>query len=301
MRRRRGVVGKGAGRTISVERTIPAERERIQAELLVGTLGLLLVQKVGWVFWGMHRLGVWPPFPAWLWWSVAASVGFALVVWLLRAATGAAAVMGAFVCLNILLGQVQGGSWKETAMPGLIALFVLTFAATRFGRARKVRMRVAESKRGRKAVQILANLGMAGMCAGAGSPVLFAACVAALAEATADTVSSEMGQALGGRTLLITSWREVPAGTDGGISIAGTTLGAAAAGVIVLVMALVGAMTFEMGMVVFGAGVTGLVFDSWLGATVERRGWLGNDLVNFCSTGFAAAMAGLVMWGMGWG
>jgi uncharacterized membrane protein len=35
----------------------------------------------------------------------------------------------------------------------------------------------------------------------------------------------------------------------------------------------------------------GLFFDSLLGATVERRGWLGNDLVNFCSTLFAALVA----------
>jgi uncharacterized membrane protein len=34
-----------------------------------------------------------------------------------------------------------------------------------------------------------------------------------------------------------------------------------------------------------------LFFDSLLGATVERRGWLGNDLVNFSSTAFTAALA----------
>jgi len=31
-----------------------------------------------------------------------------------------------------------------------------------------------------------------------------------------------------------------------------------------------------------------------LGATVERRGWLGNDLVNFSSTLFAAVLAAVV-------
>jgi len=42
-----------------------------------------------------------------------------------------------------------------------------------------------------------------------------------------------------------------------------------------------------------GAGVCGLFFDSAVGATLERRGWLGNDLVNFASTAFAAALAAL--------
>jgi uncharacterized membrane protein len=34
-----------------------------------------------------------------------------------------------------------------------------------------------------------------------------------------------------------------------------------------------------------------LFFDSLLGATLERRGWLNNDAVNFLSTASAAAFA----------
>jgi uncharacterized protein (TIGR00297 family) len=117
---------------------------------------------------------------------------------------------------------------------------------------------------------------------------MLAACVAALAEATADTVSSEMGQALGGRTLLITTGKVVTAGTDGGVSVAGTACGALAAAVVVGVSPLAHSPGAAIG--VFGAACAGLIFDSVLGATVERLGWLGNDLVNFASTVFAAAV-----------
>jgi uncharacterized protein (TIGR00297 family) len=282
-------------------RQIPVRRERMQSAWLTAGVSVLLAMKLATAVWEMHRLGMWPPYPRWLWVSLTVSAGFALLVWLLRSATGAAAALGGLICMNLLLGQARGTGWQQTAMPALLTLFVLTFAATRFGRARKERMGVAEAGGGRRAAsQIIANLGVAGLCAGlcagAASPMLFAACVAALAEATADTISSELGQALSGRTVLITSWREAPAGTDGGISLAGTVWGAAAAGMIVLVTAATGALTIEMGMVAFAAAVLGLLFDSMLGATVERSGWMGNDLVNFCSTAFAAVVACAGMW-----
>ena len=41
----------------------------------------------------------------------------------------------------------------------------------------------------------------------------------------------------------------------------------------------------------WGAGVFGLFFDSLLGATLERRGWINNDAVNFLSTASAAGFA----------
>jgi uncharacterized membrane protein len=42
-------------------------------------------------------------------------------------------------------------------------------------------------------------------------------------------------------------------------------------------------------------GLFGLFFDSLLGATLERRGWLNNDAVNFLSTISAAAFALVVL------
>ena len=67
-----------------------------------------------------------------------------------------------------------------------------------------------------------------------------AAMVAAMAEATADTVSAELGQVLGGTPWMITSLRRVPAGTDGAVSLLGTLAGAVAAAVLVGVLAAIG-------------------------------------------------------------
>src|ERR1700761_2766877 len=218
------------------------------------------------------------------------SVVFAGVVLMLRSATPAAAGVGLLVCL-ISAVAVKGpaGLLARPALSALIALFVLTFAATRYGRRKKEARGLAEARSGRRASQVVANLGVAALCASVG---WYGGCLAALAEATADTVSSEVGQALGGTTWLITKFRRVPAGRDGGVSVGGTLAGVVGAGLVVWVGS-PGLMRWRDGMVVFVCACAGLGFDSLLGATVEERGWLGNDLVNFCSTLFAALVTGL--------
>ena len=290
------VSSKGLSSGPGWRKPIPEARDRRQSELLTGAVGMILVAKAVLEIVDLHNAG---RFPAWFWFSIGFSVAFACVVWLLRSATAPAAAMGGLICVHVLLRQMLGVTWRQTAMPALLALFILTFAATRFGRSRKESMGTAEGRKGRRAAQVLANLGAAGIFAAGGtagsraSMLLLAASVAALAEATADTVSSEMGQALAatrwGTTILVTTRAAVAPGTDGGISVAGTAFGAAAAAIIVLLSPF--AHETVPAICVFAAASSGLLFDSFLGATLERKGWLGNDLVNFLSTLFAAAIA----------
>jgi len=121
-------------------KAIAAGRDRIQSELLAGAVGALLMAKAVAIVLALGRLG---SYPHWFWVACGVSAGFALLVWLLRSATAPAAAMGGFVCLNILLGQDHGLRWQQTAMPALVTLFVLTFAATRFGRRRKEAAEIA--------------------------------------------------------------------------------------------------------------------------------------------------------------
>lgn len=237
--------------------------------------------------------------------ACAISIFFALLVWRLRAATRPAALLGGLICFNLILrtapdaGTAPDNRILHSALPSLAALFLLTYMATRFRRAQKQAMGLAEPRTGRRASQVAANLGIAAMIGMAGTAGLAAtagklwlvACLAALAEATADTVSSELGQALKSCTLLLTTLRPVPPGTDGGISIAGTLAGLGGAASV----ALVGCFTMNLGglqsLIAFAAAALGLFADSLLGATLERKGWIGNDLVNFASTAVAAACA----------
>ncbi|NYF89223.1 DUF92 domain-containing protein [Tunturiibacter empetritectus] len=271
---------QGSAKDAHWAKAIPRARDRMQSRWLVGVVVPAMVLEavgscVGLVLSGPAGLLRFP---------VVFSVAFAGLVWTMRSATLPAAGVGLLVCL-ILSMRGSGGFFARPALCALIALFVLTFVATRFGRRRKEARGLAEARSGRRASQVVANLGVAALCAAVG---WYGGCLAALAEATADTVSSEIGQALGGPTWLITKFRRVPAGRDGGVSFAGSLGGVIGAGVVVMAGSL-GFASWREGAIVFGAACAGLVFDSVLGATVEERGWLGNDLVNFCSTLFAVA------------
>jgi uncharacterized protein (TIGR00297 family) len=227
--------------------------------------------------------------------GLAAGAALGLLVLLARAATGAGALTG-----GLLMGCfcLTTPGWRSSAWP-LIAMLVLTLGATRVGRARKQRLGTAESRHGRGAAQVAANLGVAALAGtlinAEGQLVALTVLLAALAEAGADTLASELGQALRGTPRLITTLAPVPAGTDGGITVAGTLIGLLGAAVIAAVGVLAMALPWSVAWIAAGAGVAGLLFDSLLGATLERSGWLNNDAVNFLSTLFAAGVA--LWWG----
>ena len=296
-------------------KAIPQERDRLQSRVLVIVVGTLLA--------GLCAYSVFVAYP-----SVASfsalpvraagiSVGFALMVRTLRAATPGGAICGGMICFLITFWT---GSFREsvlrTGLTPLILLFVLTFVSTRAGRARKAHAGLAESRRGRSAAQVIANLSVAALsvspsaagamsrsmpfCCVSGIADMWMAemvkvmCVAALVEATADTVSSEIGQAFGGEPLLIAGLRRVEPGTDGAVTLLGSSAGIVAGAAVAIAGGWAMHLTAGAMLTALVAGACGLFFDSLLGATVERRGWIGNDLVNFTSTLFAAVLAAVV-------
>ncbi len=242
-------------------------------------------------------------------WTVGLSLLLALVTWKLRAATPGAAFTGVVITASLMFSTTTFPyrPW-HTALAPVLAVAVLAASSTRLGRAQKERLGTAEKRHGRTASQVAANLGIAALASSdvvqswlvdarwftrssLAPMLLFAVGLAALAEAAADTVSSEVGQVIGGRPRMITTLRQVEPGTDGAISLLGTLAGVAAAGIVALAgtLALRGDLT--MFWISCAGGVFGLFFDSLLGATLERHGWLNNDAVNFLSTASAAGFA----------
>ncbi|HXZ33224.1 MAG TPA: DUF92 domain-containing protein [Terriglobales bacterium] len=228
-------------------------------------------------------------FPQPLWASVVVTLVFALLARCVRGVNISGAVAGAFVCF------VLYASAGPPALAALITVFILTWIATRYGYSRKRALGTAENREGRTASQVLANLLTAALFAAVsaltGRTIFLVATAAAFSEAAADTVSSELGQINNQEVHLVTTWEIVPAGTDGGISATGTAAGIAAAIIVCGVCSLSRLVSLKWAVFSLIAGVAGMMLDSYLGASLERRKLLNNNGVNFLSTLAAAAIA----------
>ena len=287
---------------------IPEGRDRLQSKLLVAVVSSLLALLALYV---LLISGALFDHDRSVLNALLLSCVFALLAWALKAATPWAAIHGGIVCLLVTVSTAEGARVPiRSGLTPLITLFLLTFIATRLGRARKAAAGLAEPRRGRNAGQVIANLGMAGLVAAAAFSGLFdrpdpdgviltyfsafalpVLLLAALCEATADTVSSEIGQAFGGVPIMLTTGRQMRPGTNGAITPTGTSAGILAAALVAVAGLWAMHMSLKKTLLSLCAGIAGLFFDSLLGATVERQGWLGNDLVNFASTAFAVLLA----------
>jgi uncharacterized protein (TIGR00297 family) len=226
--------------------------------------------------------------------AIAVNLAFALLVWTLGAASRSGAVCGFLLGMAIYLAY----GYKSFLL--LFAFVLLGSLATRLGFAKKAARGVAERGGGARSWrEALANLLAAAFLAilvitTHHEAAFLIALVAALAEAAGDTVSSEIGQWASDRAYLITTFKLVPTGQDGGISLAGTAAGFAASAIIMglgLGLGLCGPYRFAGPAIALGAAAAGNLFDSFLGATIQRRGLITNSMVNFAGTSVAGALA----------
>lgn len=226
-------------------------------------------------------------------WFVIAILGFGMFMSVAAGKlTRAGAITGGLLGFAIFMGA---------GFTGLVLLgvfFVLGSVATSWKSKFKQNLGLAELNKGRRtASQALANAGipaLLGVLARAypeRAEVFRVMLAAAFASATADTLSSELGNVYGRKFYNILTWQKDKRGLDGVISLEGTGCG-------ILGSALIGVLYgygfgWHLNVVwVILAGISGNLFDSLLGATLERQHCLPNDAVNFLNTLFAALVAG---------
>jgi uncharacterized protein (TIGR00297 family) len=198
-------------------------------------------------------------------------------------------------------GCLAGLLYKGAGMGGIVmlaAFFIAGSAATAFGRSKKEQLGIAEKNKGqRTAWQVLANGGVAGLAGllswlNPEQAVLWQlAAAASLASASADTLSSELGSIYGKSFYNILTFKKDTCGLDGVVSVEGTLWGMAGSALIaMLYIAFYGHPPLALWILL--AGFTGNIADSILGASLERKGWIKNDLVNLLNT-LVAALVGI--------
>jgi uncharacterized protein (TIGR00297 family) len=223
--------------------------------------------------------------------ALVINAAFALLALALKAVSRSGAAVGFVLGTAVYLGY----GYRSFLI--LLSFFLLGSMATRLGYAAKAARGIAEWRKGARSWrEALANT-----LAGAFFALLvitthqeaafLVALVAAFSEAAGDTVSSEIGQWLSPRAYLITTLRPVPAGENGGVSLAGSVAGLVASALVIGLGFGLGLCGKGSGAIALGAAIVGNLLDSVLGATLERRGLVTNGIVNFAGTSFAGGLA----------
>ncbi|MBR7208014.1 DUF92 domain-containing protein [Microvirga sp. STS02] len=206
--------------------------------------------------------------------------------------TTAAAGTGGALGLLIYLGS------GFTGLALLALFFGLGTAASGWRVADKRSLGLAEENKGRRtAGQVVANAGVAGLLGllawqyPPAAPLDQFMLAGSFAAATADTLSSELGNVYGRRYYNILTLRPDTRGLNGVVSLEGTLLGLVGTAVLAATYCLGFSWGLAFGWLLV-AGTAGNLMDSVLGATLERRGVLSNNAVNFINTLTGAMVAG---------
>ena len=108
-----------------------------------------------------------------------------------------------------------------------------------------------------------------------------------------DTFSSEIGKRFGKRTFLITTLKQVSPGTEGAISIEGSTAGLLGSFIMTVIMLKLSIISgLYVASIVCLSGYLATFLESYIGAVVQNKiKWITNELVNSIQTSLAAVIS----------
>ena len=119
---------------------------------------------------------------------------------------------------------------------------------------------------------------------------------ASFAAKLADTFGSEIGKRFGRNTYLITSFRKVKSGTEGGISLEGTAASALGAIFMSLIMFILNIISTKYQFLIVAiSGFLATISESFIGAKFQDKYKLSNELVNSIQTSISSIIAIFVL------
>lgn len=206
---------------------------------------------------------------------LAAGFAAAIAIAMLARRARALSASGAAAAAGVGTAAVAAG-WDWGAL--LIAFFLASSLLSRAGRRTKqaAAADVLGKDDERDAVQVLANgalFALAAVAYAAAPSVLWQAVGGgALAAATADTWSTEIGMLSPRPPRSLTTWQRVAPGTSGGVTALGLLGGMLGAAFIQLTAVLLH-WPVAAAVAALGGGLAGSLADSLLGALVQQRRW----------------------------
>ncbi len=228
--------------------------------------------------------------------------------WIFILLTGAGILLSILWRKLTVVAALTGGIsglciYKGIGIAGILlmaAFFLTGTLASSWKQDYKQKNNLAETGKSRRtAGQVWANAGLAALIGliawmdpsyRSAAAVVIASC---FSSATADTVSSELGNVYGKQFYDIMSFKKASKGANGIISAEGSLLGFLGSGIIAFIYSLCFAWSAHS-VIILAAGTIGNIADSVLGATLERKGFIGNNMVNFCNT-LVAAIGALIL------
>ncbi|MEB3184334.1 MAG: DUF92 domain-containing protein [Cyanobacteriota bacterium] len=202
------------------------------------------------------------------------------------------------------LGTILWGCLGWRGWLAVVLYLLLGSLVTRLGLRNKQQRGLAEARGGRRAPANVWGSAATGALLGlllplwpGAAPRLLVGFSASFSAKLADTCGSEIGKRWGRTTVLITSFRPVPPGSEGAISAEGTAASLVGGALMAALLTALGLIQGwrDWGLVTLVALAATLI-ESAIGAGPQRRWrWLSNELVNGVQTTVAAALA-MALW-----
>ena len=178
----------------------------------------------------------------------------------------------------------------------LLAFFILGGVFTRYKYGYKQSLGIAQAEGGARGYRNVFGNGLVALILAVaegvfGYHIFMIGYLGAIATATGDTLASEIGETSKTQPRVITTFKKVPAGTSGAISLLGELAAIVGSAVIGILATLLGMAGLHVAAITILGGFIGTNIDSLLGATLENRGYLTNSSVNLFATAAGAIVS----------
>tara|TARA_Y100000589_G_scaffold73081_1_gene66113 strand:+ start:2714 stop:3436 length:723 start_codon:yes stop_codon:yes gene_type:complete len=201
-----------------------------------------------------------------------------------------------------ILGTILWGSLSWSGWLSVVIYLILGSLVTKVGYKYKDKIGIAEKRGGRRGPENVWGSASTGLFFAimlsldiSDNVLLKIGFAASFAAKLADTFGSEIGKRFGRNTFLITSFKRVKKGSEGGISLEGTLASLVGSIIMSWVMySLEIIMLKSQFIIVSISGFMATIFESFIGAKFQDRFNLSNEFVNSLQTGISSIFAILI-------